>query len=63
MRMAAVARALAARFVAGPGEGDQDTLPTLVAPAVRRKAMLSSGAVRPQRGPTHRVQGAQRPGG
>ena len=29
MRMAAVARALAARFVAGPGEGDQDTLPTL----------------------------------
>ena len=62
MRMAAVARALAARFVAGPGEGDQDTLPTLVAPAVRRRAMLS-GAIRPQRGPTHRVQGAQRPGG
>ena len=62
MRMAAVARALAARFVAGPAEGDQDTLPTLVAPAVRRKAMLS-GAIRPQRGPNHRVQGAQRPGG
>ena len=62
MRMAAVARALAARFVAGPGEGDQDTLPTLVAPAVRRKAMLS-GAIRPQREPARRVQGLQGPGG
>ena len=62
MRMAAVARALAARFVAGPGEGDQDTLSALVAPAVRRRAMLS-GAIRPQREPTNGVQGAQRPGG
>ena len=62
MRMAAVARALAARFVAGPGEGDQDTLPTLVAPAVRRKAMLS-GAIRPQRVPANGVQGPQGPGG
>ena len=44
-----------------PGK-KRNTVSVLVAPAACRRAMLS-GAIRHLWAPTHRVQGAQRPGG